>query len=71
MYILKKFGLLIRWFGPLKQVVKDEETNIVSIISRVMQEPWFHGDVPRPNAESLLTDYIKKKRNIYCSFIYN
>jgi len=59
---IEKFGLLIRWFGNLKQTWKnDEDVNIVQIVGDVLKEPWFHGDLPRQNSEVLLTDYIRKK----------
>jgi hypothetical protein len=58
---IEKLGLLLKWFGPLQQTIKNEETNIISIVGNVMKESWFHGDLPRPQCEALLTDYIKKK----------
>jgi len=58
---IERFGLLIKWFGPLKQKRKNEDLTIFSIIKSAMQEPWFHGDLPRQNCEAILSDHLKKK----------
>jgi len=58
---IEQFGLLIKWFGPLKQRRRNQEINIVTIIKNVLQEPWFHGDLPRNTSEAILSDHLKKK----------
>jgi len=58
---IERFGLLIKWFGPLKQKRKNEELNIFTLIKNAMQEPWFHGDLPRQTCEAILSDHLKKK----------
>jgi len=40
---LERFGLILKWFGPLTFKTK----NIVDKIYEMVEEPWFHGEVSR------------------------
>lgn len=46
---LERYGMVCRWFGPLKS----ESSNIVTSILGTMQNQWFHGDIERPGLSSL------------------
>eukprot|EP01129_Flabellula_baltica_P001831 TRINITY_DN11739_c0_g1_i1.p1 TRINITY_DN11739_c0_g1~~TRINITY_DN11739_c0_g1_i1.p1 ORF type:complete len:523 (-),score=125.74 TRINITY_DN11739_c0_g1_i1:23-1591(-) len=58
---IEKFGLLLKWFGPLHQERKSHPVTIVDVISRTMERGWFHGDITRTRSEALLADYLSKK----------
>jgi len=55
---LEKFGLLLKWFGPLTFKTK----TIVDKIFEIVSEPWFHGEVSR-DALSHLEDNFKGKKD--------
>jgi len=59
---IERFGMLLKWFGSLKQVDKNnEEINLIQIVTNAMKEDWFHGDLPRQNAEVLLNDFTNRR----------
>lgn len=49
---MKTFGRLLGWFGPLE--VPHRENAFLCRIEKVLQEPWFHGNVNARNTENLL-----------------
>jgi len=48
---LERFGLFLKWFGPLKG-----KPNIFDNMQAIMKNHWFHGDVDRVQSETLLND---------------
>lgn len=40
---LERFGLMCKWFGP----VKSRSSNILKTLVGTMQHGWFHGDIER------------------------
>jgi len=64
---LERFGLLLKWFGPL--TLKNK--NIVDKIYNLVKEKWFHGEVPRETLSRITTEQIddlkskKQKGNLF------
>jgi len=59
---LERFGTFLKWFGPLKQGKILEKTKTL------MQAPWFHGDIQRQDAETLLSAFPKGNYLVRLSF---
>jgi hypothetical protein len=55
---LEKFGLFLKWFGPL--IPKEEDTTIFANVRKILKEDWFFGDVTRKFAENLLSSFYKQ-----------
>jgi len=58
---LERFGLLLKWFGPLTHKNK----NIIDKIFNIIKEKWFHGEISRDRLSSLISrqsDEIKSKK---------
>jgi len=64
---IERFALVTKWFG---QLIRDDLRTIIDEIHDVMQCPWFHGDISKDEAISVLMgqlqdldDKEKKSRN--------
>eukprot|EP01130_Rhizamoeba_saxonica_P010932 TRINITY_DN4517_c0_g1_i1.p1 TRINITY_DN4517_c0_g1~~TRINITY_DN4517_c0_g1_i1.p1 ORF type:complete len:513 (+),score=130.33 TRINITY_DN4517_c0_g1_i1:19-1557(+) len=55
---LEQFGLFLKWFGPLMPRRGD---GILDKLRSCLQQNWFHGDIKKGNAETLLSDFTKKR----------
>jgi hypothetical protein len=55
---LERFSLASKWFGPL---ANDNFTTILEVIYNIVKCPWFHGDITKDEAISLLSCDDKKK----------
>jgi len=53
---LERFGLLLKWFGPLTFKNK----NIVDKIFNIVSHPWFHGEILRDRLSILTTKQTEK-----------
>uniref|UniRef100_A0A6B2L2R1 non-specific serine/threonine protein kinase n=1 Tax=Arcella intermedia TaxID=1963864 RepID=A0A6B2L2R1_9EUKA len=53
---VQNWGRILMWFGPIKdpQTTPQNDT-FMQYLSRVIQEPWFHGDTDPQRALELLT----------------
>jgi len=61
MVSLERFGLLLKWFGPLTYKNK----NIVDKVYNIIKEKWFHGEIARDRLTSLISrqsDELKTKK---------
>jgi len=61
---LEKFGLLLKWFGPLTFKTK----NIIDKIHEIVTEEWFHGEVSRATLNELEESYKGKKDHFLVRF---
>jgi len=58
---LEKFGLLLKWFGPLTFKTK----NIIDKIYQLALEDWFHGEVTRGQLSIYDSNYRKEKDHYF------
>jgi len=53
---LERFGLLLKWFGPL--TFKNQ--NIIDKIFKLASQPWFHGEVSRERLSIITTEQTEE-----------
>jgi len=61
---LERFGLLLKWFGPLTFKTK----NIIDKIFDLVEEPWFHGEVSREQLALYDSNFKGKKDHFLIRF---
>jgi len=51
---VEKFGQILTWFGPLAQR-KESDTPFLERIINILENEWFHGDIPTAEAQRRLS----------------
>jgi len=51
---LEQFANVINWFGPISEINKE---GFLDNMKDIMQHHWFHGDITKEEAESLLKNF--------------
>jgi len=56
---IERFGLILHWYGPMCPL--QSRDNLIGKVASLLQEPWFHGELTRKEAENILvTENIDK-----------
>jgi len=53
---IERFALVTKWFG---QLIRDDLRTIIDEIHDVVQCPWFHGDITKDEATSVLMGQLQ------------
>jgi len=53
---LRNWGKILQWFGPIRDPETTPHTNtFMDEITKILKEPWFHGDTDLQRAQELLS----------------
>eukprot|EP01126_Amoeba_proteus_P039533 TRINITY_DN4178_c0_g1_i19.p1 TRINITY_DN4178_c0_g1~~TRINITY_DN4178_c0_g1_i19.p1 ORF type:complete len:440 (-),score=96.79 TRINITY_DN4178_c0_g1_i19:139-1458(-) len=57
---MERFGHFTGWFGPVQPNVESQPNNFLDRVFNTVSNDWFHGDITKTEAETLLSSWKKR-----------